>query len=253
MLRSSATSFYEADGLGSVTSLTSTAGALAQTYTLDSFGRQTASSGSLTNPFQYTGREIDPETSLYYYRARYYDPTNGRFASEDSVRFRAGKNFYSYVRDNLVNFFDPRGKWAGGFGGIVGGIIGTPSIAGSGEGSCALVFDSQGNLGILCCLAFGGGTVVPAGGSLSLQGAALDCPNCKTICDMQGGFVAGQAFAADVAGAAGGVSLSLTLKNATITVSGGPAGGVGGGAAILGGSCKLFWGGSKCKDCPGKE
>ncbi|HUI75085.1 MAG TPA: hypothetical protein VLX32_09080, partial [Candidatus Acidoferrum sp.] len=72
MLRSGATDFYEADGLGSVTSLTSAAGALAQTYTFDSFGKQTASSGSLTNPFQYTGREFDPETSLYYYRARYY-------------------------------------------------------------------------------------------------------------------------------------------------------------------------------------
>ena len=66
--------YYDADGLGSVTSLPSTAGALAQTYKFDSFGKQTASSGSLTNPFQYTGRELDPETSLYYYRARYYDP-----------------------------------------------------------------------------------------------------------------------------------------------------------------------------------
>jgi hypothetical protein len=191
--------------------------------------------------------------SASYYRARYYDPTVGRFVSEDPVRFRAGKNFYSYVRDNPVNFSDPRGKWAGGFGGIVGGIIGSPSIAGSGEGSCALVFDSQGNLGILCCLAFGGGTVVPAGGSLSFQGAALDCPNCKTICDMQGGFVAGQAFGADVAGAAGGVSLSLTLKNATITVSGGPAGGVGGGAAILGGQLQAFSRRKQVQGLLGKE
>jgi YD repeat-containing protein len=77
MLRSSTTSYYEADGLGSITSLSSGAGALAQTYTFDSFGKQTASSGSLTNPFQYTASEFDPETSLYYYRARYYDPSGG--------------------------------------------------------------------------------------------------------------------------------------------------------------------------------
>jgi hypothetical protein len=56
MQRSSVASFYEADGLGSVTSLSSGAGALAQTYTLDSFGKQTAATGSLTNPFQYTAR-----------------------------------------------------------------------------------------------------------------------------------------------------------------------------------------------------
>jgi hypothetical protein len=70
MLRSGATSYYHADGLGSVTSLSNSAGALAQTYAYDSFGKQTSSSGSLTNPFQYTARESDTETGLYYYRAR---------------------------------------------------------------------------------------------------------------------------------------------------------------------------------------
>ena len=109
MLRSSATSYYDADGLGSVTSLSNSAGALAQTYTFDSFGKQTASSGSLTNPFQYTGRELDSETGLYYYRARYYDPTVGRFLSEDLVRFDASINFYEYVDNNPPNWADPEG------------------------------------------------------------------------------------------------------------------------------------------------
>src|SRR5712664_3706336 len=69
MLRSSATSYYHADGLGSVTSLSNSAGALAQTYGYDSFGKQTSSSGSLVNPFRYAARESDTETGLYYYRA----------------------------------------------------------------------------------------------------------------------------------------------------------------------------------------
>src|SRR5208282_5921469 len=73
MLRAGAPSFYQADGLGSVTSLSNGAGLLAQTYTYDSFG-STSSTGSMVNPFQYTGREYDPETGVYYYRARYYDP-----------------------------------------------------------------------------------------------------------------------------------------------------------------------------------
>jgi RHS repeat-associated protein len=110
MLRSGATDFYEADGLGSVTSLSNTAGALAQTYTFDSFGKQTASSGSLTNPFQYTGREFDPETSLYYYRARYYDPASGRFLSEDPAVFRGQDvNLYRYVRNQPARYTDPIG------------------------------------------------------------------------------------------------------------------------------------------------
>jgi RHS repeat-associated protein len=110
MLRSSTTSYYNADGLGSVTSLANTSGTLAQTYTFDSFGKQTASSGSLVNPFQYTARESDSETGLYYYRARYYDPVEGRFLSEDPLRFRADLgNFYEYNYADPTNFIDPYG------------------------------------------------------------------------------------------------------------------------------------------------
>jgi len=109
MLRSSATSYYDTDGLGSITSLTNSSGAVAQTYTNDSFGKVTASSGSLTNPFQYTGREMDAETGLYYYRARYYDQSAGRFLSEDPAGFDAGANFYAYVANNSINLIDPKG------------------------------------------------------------------------------------------------------------------------------------------------
>jgi RHS repeat-associated protein len=109
MLRSATTSFYEADGLGSVTSLSNGAGALAQTYTFDSFGKQTASSGSLTNPFQYTGRESDAETGLYYYRARYYDPQTGRFINEDPLQFQASTDFYAYLDNDPVARLDPSG------------------------------------------------------------------------------------------------------------------------------------------------
>jgi RHS repeat-associated protein len=109
MLRSSATSYYNADGLGSVTSLTNSSGAAAQSYTYDSFGNVTASSGSLTNPFQYTGREMDAETGLYYYRARYYDPSMGRFLSQDLIKFDGGVNFYVYTRNNPVTFADQSG------------------------------------------------------------------------------------------------------------------------------------------------
>jgi len=110
MLRSAATSFYHADGLGSITSLSNAAGALVQTYTFDSFGNQTASSGPLTNPFRYTGREFDPETNLYFYRARYYDPQAGRFLSEDPIGFASGDtNAYAYVQNEVTSLADPLG------------------------------------------------------------------------------------------------------------------------------------------------
>src|ERR1700678_3171970 len=57
-LRSTATSYYEQDGLGSVTSLSNSAASLANTYTYDSFGKLTASTGTISNPFQYAGAEF---------------------------------------------------------------------------------------------------------------------------------------------------------------------------------------------------
>jgi RHS repeat-associated protein len=49
------------------------------------------------------------ETGLYYYRARYYDPSVGGFLGEDPIRFSAGGNFYEYVMSSPVNRSDPLG------------------------------------------------------------------------------------------------------------------------------------------------
>jgi RHS repeat-associated protein len=78
----------------------------------DAGRRQPGSSGSLTNPFQYKGREFDAETSLYYYRSRYYDSQAGRFTNEDQIRFKAGINFYSYVGNSPTDLVDPSGNYA---------------------------------------------------------------------------------------------------------------------------------------------
>lgn len=93
------------------TSLTNTAASLALAYTPDSFGNQTASFGSLTNSFEYTAREFDPETSPYYYRARYYDSGSGRFLREDPLGFDDGTNFYAYVGNSPIDFEDPFGLY----------------------------------------------------------------------------------------------------------------------------------------------
>jgi RHS repeat-associated protein len=109
MLRSATTSYYQADGLGSITSLTNSSGAVASNYTYDSFGSIIATSGSLTNSLRYTGREFDTETNVYYYRARYYDAAAGRFLTEDRTQFFGGINFYRYVTNSPTNLFDPFG------------------------------------------------------------------------------------------------------------------------------------------------
>ncbi|MGA3128417.1 MAG: RHS repeat-associated core domain-containing protein [Candidatus Korobacteraceae bacterium] len=108
MRRGGYISYYHADGLGSITSLTNTNAQPVATYAYDSFGNTTATEG-IFNPFRYTGREQDPETGLYYYRARYYDPTIGRFLSEDPVRYWGGIDFYKYVDNNPIVEADPEG------------------------------------------------------------------------------------------------------------------------------------------------
>jgi RHS repeat-associated protein len=108
-LRAGATGYYEQDALGTVTSLSGSTGTLSNTYTYDAFGNLTVSTGSLANPFQYTGRDYDPETGLRYYRARYYDQAAGRFISEDPLRFRGDRNLYVYGINNPVSNNDPSG------------------------------------------------------------------------------------------------------------------------------------------------
>lgn len=62
--------------------------------------------------YTYTGREWDRETGLYYYRARYYDPIEGRFISKDPIGFLGGDlNLFGYVQNNPVNRIDPSGKF----------------------------------------------------------------------------------------------------------------------------------------------
>ena len=107
--RASTTSYYEADALGTVTSLSNSSGSLANTYSYDSYGTLTSSTGTITNPYRYTGRDFDSETGLDYYRARYYDPQIGRFISEDPAR--SSGNFYAYTRNNPTNRTDPLGLW----------------------------------------------------------------------------------------------------------------------------------------------
>jgi len=108
-LRGSTVDYYQTDGLRSTTSLSSSSGTVASTYTYDSFGNITNFTGTLRNPFQYTGREYDSETNLYFYRARYYDPVAGRFVNEDPIRFKGGNNFYTYVLNDPVILRDPTG------------------------------------------------------------------------------------------------------------------------------------------------
>jgi RHS repeat-associated protein len=71
-----------------------------------------AQTGTLPNAYTYTGRELDA-SGLYYYRARYYLPSAGRFLTPDPIGLAGGLNAYAYVSSNPVNYTDPFGLFAG--------------------------------------------------------------------------------------------------------------------------------------------
>jgi RHS repeat-associated protein len=104
---SGALTYYHPDGLGSIVRRTNQSGAPAHEYRYDAWGSIEA--GATEPGYAFTGREWDPETRLYYYRARYYDGQIGRFISEDPMGATAGPNFYSYVANNPLRFVDPEG------------------------------------------------------------------------------------------------------------------------------------------------
>jgi RHS repeat-associated protein len=109
-LRSSSTTYYEPDGLGSITSLTNASGTIAGTYSYDAFGNSSSTTGTIPNASRFTGREFDVETGLYYYRSRYYDPLKGAFLSEDTAYISDGTSLYAYVDNDPLDETDPTGE-----------------------------------------------------------------------------------------------------------------------------------------------
>jgi len=102
--------YYHYDGLGSVIALTNSVGNTVETYNYDVYGR--ADSGSAVgNPYLFTGRQYDVDTGLYYYRARYYSFTIGRFLQVDPVvGYTSSLNLYGYCGNTPINCLDPFGQ-----------------------------------------------------------------------------------------------------------------------------------------------
>lgn len=110
MERGTNTYYYNYDGLGSVTEITDSTGALAENYVYDAYGNSSLASSLIGNPYMFTGRRWDEESGTYFYRARQYDPLIGRFLQRDPLGNIDSENLYQYTLNNPINYTDPTGE-----------------------------------------------------------------------------------------------------------------------------------------------
>lgn len=106
--------YQNPDHLGSATLELDNAGNIVSYEEYSAFGELTyeAPINSLSAPrsYRFSGKEHDPETGLYYFGARYYASSLGRWISPDPSGVDDGPNVYCYVYCNPVSFVDPNGK-----------------------------------------------------------------------------------------------------------------------------------------------
>ncbi len=121
--------YYHSDHLGSAQFVTDWRGKQYEHIEYTSYGElwiEEVAAGLDKLPFRFTGKEMDEETGLYYYGARYLDPKYSRWISTDPAlsEYMAGSsvgaggiyntvnfNVYHYGNNNPIKYTDPTGMW----------------------------------------------------------------------------------------------------------------------------------------------
>jgi RHS repeat-associated protein/uncharacterized repeat protein (TIGR01451 family) len=146
----SGTSYFVHDGPDSTTALTDSAGAVTSRYRYNSAGLPASGNGPETG-YTWNGAQYDTTTGLYYLNDRYYDPTTGRFISEDPASAQyynpplgrwthqnpqlvvtdpVSYNRYAYAGNDPVGLRDPSGDGLGMLLAFIACEIGTYFLEG---------------------------------------------------------------------------------------------------------------------------
>ena len=138
--------FYQYDVRGSVTDILDKNAGLVKGYDYDEFGNtEEKGNESFLNDVTFTGSVSDASSGLQYMNARFYQPSTGRFLSQDSYSGNPydpwTQHLYSYCGNNPVNMVDPTGHSATGvIGGIWGAALAEPTPFGEIIAAIATIF-----------------------------------------------------------------------------------------------------------------
>ena len=112
--------YYHADHLGSSSVVTDKDGKFYEQLEYFPYGetwvhnKATSDDSAQSTPYKFTGKELDPETGLYYFGARYYDGKLSRWLSTDPAY--STMEFYDFCYNNPIIYVDPDGKFPNPFG-----------------------------------------------------------------------------------------------------------------------------------------
>lgn len=213
-----------ADERGSVVAVSDSVGNSIATNTYDEYG---IPGGSKSGRFQYTGQAWFPELGMYYYKARMYSASLGRFMQTDPAGYADGTNWYNYVRGDPINFTDPSGLVTFQLQDCNNNISGPSTSNSAGEivltqSTCSSYYVTFPDAGPVATQFFGGGNGEGGGESGSCygsNGAACGVFKPRTKVDMcidEAARETGISIILDLAGFIPGESQAVALFQLTI-------------------------------------
>jgi len=92
--------------------MTNLSGAIVWSATYDAFGKASVDAGStVVNNLRFPGQYFDAETGLHYNGHRYYEPSTGRYVTEDPIGLFGGVNLFIYTHNSPIKRIDPKGLY----------------------------------------------------------------------------------------------------------------------------------------------